>query len=94
MIIILSLVREKIYYWSDSSQRVLNSTSDPTDGLNLIVICRPKVEFGSPREKLDVWPRPKLFYYAFVMFTDIIFWIKMLYVDFISVVTKRLWRNS
>ena len=43
------LVREKIYYWSDSvdykSQHVLISTSDPTD-------------FGSSHEKFDVWSKP------------------------------------
>ena len=90
MLNILSLVREKIYDWSDSFQRVLHSTSDPTDGLNLIVIGRPKVEFGSSHEKLDVWRGPKLFCDAFVMCTDIIFLIEILNVDFIGVVTKRL----
>ena len=43
------LVREKIYYWSDSvdykSQHVLISTSDPTD-------------FGSSHEKFDVSSKP------------------------------------
>ena len=54
------------------------------------MIGRPKVEFGSSHEKLDVWRGPKLFCDAFVMCTDIIFLIEILNVDFIGVVTKRL----
>ena len=37
--------------------QLIDSTSDdPTD--DLLNLCRPKLEFGSCHEMLDVWPRP------------------------------------